>query len=162
MVLVKNRKVVEGDPWTLALDDQPVPAEGDVIVGLGRYLKDPDEWRQRSGRLGVRIDPTDEALSLAGKLEGVALIAIHFPKFSDGRGYTKARQVRERLGFEGEVRAVGDVLPDQLYYMQRCGIDAFALKEGKKAEHAIACLEDLTVAYQGASDDPRPLYRRGR
>jgi len=162
MVLIKDRQVATDDPWTLIDDGEHVPSSGDVIVGLHRFLADESELRARKDRFGVRVDPTDELDQLATRLEGVSIIAIHFPKFADGRGYTKARLLRERHGFEGEMRAVGDVLADQLYYMQRCGIDTFALKDGKNPELAIACLSDLSVRYQGAVDEPKPLYRRDR
>ena len=162
MALIKDRQVATDDPWILVDDGDHVPSTGDVIVGLHRFLADESELRARAGRFGVRIDPTDELDELATRLDGVALVAIHFPKFADGRGYTKARLLRERYGFEGEMRAVGDVLADQLYYMQRCGIDTFDLKQGKNPELAIACLSDLSVRYQGAVDEREPLYRRGR
>ena len=125
-----------------------------------RFLDVANALPSREGRLGVRIDPTDEIAGLVAHLDKLALVAIHFPKFADGRGYSKARLIRERHGFEGEIRAIGDVLADQLFYMGRCGMDAFELKDGKAPEKSLACLDDLKVRYQGASDEPLPLYRR--
>jgi uncharacterized protein (DUF934 family) len=87
-------------------------------------------------------------------------VAINFPKFGDGRGYTKARLLRERFAYKGEVRAVGEVLGDQLFYMARCGFDAFALVDGKDTQAALRCLQDFSVTYQAATDEARPLYRR--
>jgi uncharacterized protein (DUF934 family) len=160
MALIRKRKVVENDSWTLVSDDSEVPPSGDVIVGLARFSEDRAKLLARGDKLGVRIDPTDDVSPLAEHLDALGIVAVNFPKFADGRGYSKARMLRDRHGYKGELRAVGDVLPDQLYLMQRCGIDAFALKDGKDTEKAIACLDHLTVAYQGASDDERPLYRR--
>ena len=159
MALIKDRKVVD-DTWTLVADDADVPAAGDVIVGLARFTADADALLGRGGKVGVRVDPTDDVAPLAPYTDKLEVIAVNFPKFADGRGYSKARLLRDRHGYKGELRAVGDVLADQLYLMLRCGIDAFALKDGKDAALSIACLDDLNVAYQGASDDPRPLYRR--
>lgn len=160
MALIKQGKVVDGDSWQLIADDAPVPESGDVIVGLARLLAGADPLGARKGRLGVRVDPEDEPSEIATVLPRVALVAIHFPKFGDGRGYSKARLLRERYGFEGELRAVGEVLADQLQYMSRCGIDAFALSAGKDISAALHALHDFSVTYQAATDDPRPLYRR--
>ena len=89
------------------------------------------------------------------------LVAINFPKFGDGRGYSKARLLRERHGYKGELRAVGEVLGDQLFYMHRCGFDAFELVDGKDVDGRPALPRTISrVTYQAATDDPRPLYRR--
>lgn len=160
MVLIKNKQVVSNDPWQYVADDQPVPASGDIIVGFARYDRDSYDYSQRSGRLGLRIDPEDDLMQVVTHLSKVGLVAVSFPKFSDGRGYTKARHLRERFHFEGELRAVGEVLGDQLFYMLRCGFDAFELTAGKDAEAALRCFEDFSVTYQAATDETRPLYRR--
>ena len=89
-----------------------------------------------------------------------ALIAIDFPSFQDVRGYSSARLLRGRLGYEGELRAVGDVMRDQIFLMRRCGIDSFAVKDGKSLEQALAALADFSVTYQAAADEPQPLFRR--
>ena len=88
------------------------------------------------------------------------MVAIAFPVFTDGRGYSLARLVRERLGFRGELRAVGDVQRDQIFYLLRCGFDAFALGAGKQLDEALGAFEDFTEAYQAGADQPIPLYRR--
>jgi uncharacterized protein (DUF934 family) len=108
----------------------------------------------------VRIDPEDEVSDAQQALGKADMIALSFPKFGDGRAYSKARLFRERFAYKGELRAVGEVLADQLQYMGRCGIDAFALSDGKDVAAAIRAMDDFTVTYQGATDDPRPLYRR--
>jgi uncharacterized protein (DUF934 family) len=159
MPLIKNKQVV-ADSFRLVADDAEVPASGDVIVGLKRFLADEPQLRAGGRKVGVRVDPEDEVPEAQKALATADLVALSFPKFGDGRAYSKARLFRERFGYKGELRAVGEVLADQLQYMFRCGFDAFALAEGKDVAAALRAMEDFTVTYQGASDDPRPLYRR--
>jgi uncharacterized protein (DUF934 family) len=160
MALIKHGRIVDADGWISVADGAPVPETGDVIVGLARLLTDAAALSTRKGLLGVRVDPEDEVTEAAKVLPKVALVAVNFPKFGDGRGYSKARLLRERYAFKGELRAVGEVLADQLQYMLRCGIDAFELAPGKDISAALRALHDFSVTYQAASDDPRPLYRR--
>jgi len=160
MVLIKNKQVVTGDPWQYVADDQPVPESGDIVVGFSRYDRDSVDYTKRSGRLGLRLDPEDDLLQVVTHLDCVSLVTINFPKFGDGRGYTKARLLRERFKYQGELRAVGEVLSDQLFYMLRCGFDAFELAQGKSVAAALAAFEDFSVKYQAATDEPRPLYLR--
>jgi uncharacterized protein (DUF934 family) len=164
MRVIKDRKIVD-DGWTLLAPDEPIPPSGDVIVSVAQWTAynvsvdaaaPPGE---RSGQLGVVLH-SDELPEQIQQLDRLPLIAIDFPKFGDGRGYTSARLLRQRFGYKGELRAVGDVLRDQLFYMARCGIDSFALKAGKDIEGALAAFDDFSVAYQAAADDPRPLFRR--
>ncbi|MEK6293743.1 MAG: DUF934 domain-containing protein, partial [Paraburkholderia tropica] len=90
----------------------------------------------------------------------IALIAIDFPVFRDGRGYSIARLLRERYGYKGEIRAIGDVLRDQLRFYERCGFDAYALRADKDIHDALKAFTEFTVQYQGAFDEPSPLFRR--
>ena len=85
---------------------------------------------------------------------------MNFPKFADGRGYSIARLLRERYAYRGEIRAIGDVLQDQLFFMKRCGIDAYAVRADKDIEAALTGLRDFSEAYQAAVDQPQPLFRR--
>ena len=158
MRVIKDRQIVD-DGWELLPSDAPVPASGDVIVSLKQWNAWNGAPSERSGRVAVVLHSDERPEQIEG-LERLPLIAIDFPKFVDGRGYTSARLLRERLGFKGELRAVGEVLRDQLFYMHRCGIDSFALKAGKDIEGALAAFDDFSIAYQPAADDPRPLFRR--
>jgi len=88
------------------------------------------------------------------------VIALNFPSFTDGRHYSSARLLRERYGYKGEIRAIGDVLRDQLFYMRRCGFDAFAIRADRDPVDALEGLKDFSVTYQAAADDERPLFRR--
>jgi uncharacterized protein (DUF934 family) len=160
MVLIRNKQIVENDPWVYVADDQPIPASGDIVVGYARFDRDNVAYEARNGRLGLRIDPEDDLLQVITHLPKVGLVAVNFPKFGDGRGYTKARLLRERFRYTGELRAVGEVLADQLFYLARCGCDAFELAPGKDAAAALRALADFSVTYQAATDEPRPLYRR--
>jgi uncharacterized protein (DUF934 family) len=158
MRVIKDRKIVD-DGWTLLAPDAPIPPGGDVIVSVAQWTAFNAAPSERSGELGVVLH-SDELPEQIEHLDRLPLIAIDFPKFGDGRGYTSARLLRQRFGYTGELRAVGDVLRDQLFYMARCGIDSFALKAGKDIEGALAAFDDFSVAYQAAADDPRPLFRR--
>jgi uncharacterized protein (DUF934 family) len=159
MPLLRDRQIVSDDSWVFVADDLPVP-EGDAVVTLARLQSEGEALRARPGRLGVLLEPTDDVHALYAFVPALSLVAINFPKFGDGRGYTKARLLRERLHFKGELRAVGEVLGDQLLYLTRCGFDALQLLEGKSVEFALKCLDDFSVRYQPATDQPLPLYRR--
>ena len=106
------------------------------------------------------LEPADDPALLAGALAHLRVIAVNFPKYGDGRGYSIARLLRERHGYQGELRAVGDVQRDQLYYLSRCGFDAFLLREDAGAGDALAALEDFSEAYQASVERPQPLFRR--
>ena len=151
MEIIKHRAIVE-DGWQHVADGQPLPAGVDVTVSLARWLAEHASLAARAasggGRVGVRLAPSDDVARLAPHLPALPLVAIEFPKFTDGRGYTQARLVRERHGYAGEVRAIGYVLRDQLYYLHRCGFDAFELHPGKSLTEALAAFDDFTVTYQ--------------
>lgn len=159
MQIIKNGAIVE-DAFVHVANDAEVPEQGDVIVGLARYVAERDTLRARAGKVGVRLASDEEASAVEPYLAEVALVAIEFPTFKDGRGYTTARLLRDRYGYKGELRAVGDVLRDQLNAMRRCGFDAYELKAGKDIHGALQAFQEFSVTYQGAADDPRPLFRR--
>jgi len=160
MAVIRDRQVVHDDPWRYVADDAELPAGGDVIVTLARWQKDTAILRAHDGRVGVKLASSDELDPLLADLASLQLIALEFPRFTDGRAYSKARLLRERHGFRGELRAVGNVLRDQLFYMARCGINAFELQPGKSIEGALEAFGEYSVTYQAAADDPRPLFRR--
>jgi uncharacterized protein (DUF934 family) len=108
----------------------------------------------------LRLEPGDDPARVAGRLGAAARVEVHFPSLADGRGYSIARLLRERHGYAGELRAVGDVQRDQIYYLSRCGFDAFLLREGEDAEGALAALRDFSEAYQASVERPQPLFRR--
>ena len=108
----------------------------------------------------IRLEPQDDPATVAGRLGDVSLIEINFPKFGDGRGFSIARLLRERYGYKGELRAVGQVGRDHLYYMEQCGFDAFLLREGEDAAEALAAFDDYSERYQSTTAQPLPLFRR--
>ena len=158
MKIIRDRAIVDDD-YTYVPDGAELPADAKPIVPLAHFVKAREALLLRHAAVGVRI--TSDTLPAAiPDIARLALIAIEFPRFTDGRGYSIARLLRDRHGFRGELRAVGWVLRDQLYYMERCGFTSFELKPGKPLESALEAFGELTVKYQAATDDPRPLYRR--
>jgi len=110
----------------------------------------------------LRLEAHEDPAAHAHRLASVARIEVHFPKFGDGRGYSIARLLRERHGYRGELRAVGDVARDNLYFMAQCGFDAFELRAGEDAQEALSAFHDFSEAYQASAARPQPLFRRRR
>lgn len=106
----------------------------------------------------VRLQPADDPASIS--LEGVTRVEVSFPKFGDGRGYSIARLLRERHGYRGELRAVGHITRDLLFFLESCGFDAFELREGEDAREALAAFGDFSESYQASPARPLPLFRR--
>lgn len=156
MQIIKDRQVSE-DSWQVLPADAELPSNGDVLVALS--LWNSGIARGRSGKVGLVLRPGDDVATIKS-LDQLSLIAIDFPKFTDGRGYSMARLLRERHGYTGELRAVGNVLRDQLLYMERCGFTSFALQPGKDIRGALAAFDELSVRYQAATDVRQPLFRR--
>ena len=159
MTLIKNRTVVDNTFRRLA-DADALPPSGDVLVSLERWISQHDALRAHSGQVGVVLTGEHDVREHAQLLLDRPVIALEFPKFADGRCYSHARILREQLGFTGELRAIGDVLRDQLFYLYRCGIDAFELAPGVRPDSALEGFRDFSVVYQPAADEPLPLFRR--
>ena len=158
--LIKERRVV-ADSWQLLeAAATEVPSAGDVIVPLALWQAQRAQLLARPGRLGVRLEPHDDPAAVADDIGLFGVIAVNFPKFGDGRGYSTARLLRERYGWKGELRAIGDVLRDHLSFMARCGFDAFALRDDQDPQDALSAFDDFTEAYQASVDCPLPLFRR--
>ena len=158
--VIKNRAISE-DRWQHLDDDAELPS-GPVIVSLARWQRELATLRDRGEPVGVRLPNTVNVADLADDLPALALVALEFPKFTDGRAYSQARLLRERYGYRGEIRAVGDVLRDQLRFMARSGFDAFELRADRNLEDALEAFDEFSDSYQPAADQPLPLYRRGR
>jgi uncharacterized protein (DUF934 family) len=108
----------------------------------------------------ILLQPTDDPAAVAARLPNVSRVEINFPKFGDGRGFSIARLLRERYGYRGELRAVGQVARDHLYMMEKCGFDAFLLRDGEDADEALAAFGDYSETYQATVTQPQPLFRR--
>ncbi len=157
--LIKNNAVVDDSYEILPKDFNEASVEGLKIVPLAYWLAHAENLKSQA-EIGVWIDSDEGPEELAPFLDSLKLIALNFPKFADGRGYSIARILRDRYKYQGELRAIGDVLHDQLFYMKRCGFDAFAIRADKDPVAALAGLQAFSDCYQGASDNPVPLFRR--
>jgi len=162
--LIKDKSVA-ADPW-LRLELGPdgalphVPPEGDVIVPLALWQSQRDALLARPGRLGVWLKSDDEPQAIAEDLRLFGVVAVDFPKFGDGRGYSTARLLRERYGWKGELRAIGDIFRDQLFYLSSCGFDSFVLREGEDPQEALAWFATFSESYAASVERPVPLFRR--
>jgi uncharacterized protein (DUF934 family) len=162
--IIRGRRV-ESDVWqTLGVKadevlPQALPA-GPVLVPLALWKERRAELLERRDPLGVWLKPDDDPADIAADLGRLAIVAVHFPKFGDGRGYSTGTLLRTRYGYRGELRAFGDIGRDHLFYLARCGFDAFRLADHYDPEAALASFDDFTLTYQGAVDDPRPLFRK--
>ncbi|MGE0761467.1 MAG: DUF934 domain-containing protein [Pirellulaceae bacterium] len=148
--LIRQREVV-ADEWR-NIDDDPQGLNGALIIPFARWQAERDQWWLWNGKLGVRIGPTDPVEALERDFLRIALVAIEFGGIGEGRGYTQAQLLRRRYAFTGEIRAVGKIQRDQLFYMARCGFDAFELPDGADTAVALAAFGDFSVKYQEATD----------
>ena len=165
--IIKNREIVNDDWFVLRAEEGQdaatldVPA-GKVIVPLATWLAQHEELaiRARTGQIGVWFASDERPEALKGQLGNFAVVAVDFPKFTDGRGYSIAYNLRMRLGYTGELRAIGDVLRDQLFSMSRVGFNAFATRPDRSIEDALKGLSDFSETYQASVDQKIPLFRR--
>jgi uncharacterized protein (DUF934 family) len=162
--IIKDKSIVSDDWSLLKLTDGISPES--AVVPTGKQIVPLKVWLAQQTHLAARSDigvwfASDErAEDLGAAATTLPLIAIDFPSFTDGRGYSIAYQLRARLGFVGELRAIGDVLRDQLFYMQRVGFNAFATRADRSIEDALKGLTDFSDTYQTSWDQKNPLFRR--
>lgn len=156
MPLLKDGHLV-ADPWRVVDGATLLPANAPAIVSFARFQSERDWLLAHGAPLGVKLRNTDSVDALSGALDRLELIALEFPKFSDGRAYSQARSLRERLGFVGELRATGDVLIDQALFMRRCGFDAFEIADAARAPRFIEAFKSFSVFYQPAGDGRAPV-----
>lgn len=159
--IIKNGQIID-ESWHLL--DKDVTLDGlsnsdDLIVPLALWCEHSHALKARDGGLGVWLDSDEEVEEIVDDLAHFQVIALNFPIFTDGRHYSSARLLRERYGYTGEIRAIGDVLRDQLFFMQRCGFDAFAIRPDRDPYDALQSLSDFQVTYQAAVGQ-QPLFRR--
>lgn len=164
MALIRHRKPAL-DNWQRL--DAPadgaaadIPSRGDVIVPLAVWKTQRDALPAREGGLGVWLAGDDDPEDIAGDLARLRVVAVRFASFTDGRGYSIGTLLRARYGWRGELRAFGDVQRDQLFYLSRCGFDAFELRHGEDVETALGAFEDFSETYQASVEQPLPLFRR--
>jgi uncharacterized protein (DUF934 family) len=156
--LVQGQAIQAEDPFLFVPDDAELPAAGDVVVSLPRLLAEGDALLASGRRAGVRLQPSEAVEDLAYDLPRLAVVQLLFAKFRDGRPYSSARVLRGRLGYRGELRAVGEVLREQAQHMVRCGFDAFEPADGSTPDQWQAAMHRYRHVYQRASDDRAPIF----
>lgn len=162
--IIRDGAIVE-DQWTILAADETaaIPNSNDapfLIVSLKVWQAKRAELLAREGPLGLLLETNDEPEPIGDNIARFDVIAINFVKFTDGRGYSLGRLLRERYWYAKELRAVGDVLQDQLFYMKRSGFNSFAIRADKNIDAALNSLNDFSETYQGAWDQPLPLFKR--
>lgn len=160
MQIIRDRAIVD-DAWQHESSSGDLP-EGDIIVTLGRWQTDREQLLKRRSRLGVCLASEHDVDTIAPDLEHLDLVALTFPVFVDGRGFSQARWLRERHGYSGEIRAVGEVLRDQLAFMERCGFNAFELRADQDLQDALTGFDEIDVVYQPAADSQQSIVERRR
>ncbi|WP_430475839.1 DUF934 domain-containing protein [Thalassospira lucentensis] len=154
MAIVKNDSVIEQEWITVEAEDDLPSSDENLIVPLARFKQQREDLIGRNGGLGVQLNPGDAPEDLADDLDRLTIITVNFPAYTDGRGYSYGRVLRERMGFTGELRAIGDVLRDQILYMHRCGFDSYDFSiDGETALTKVrAALKEMLVYYQPTGD----------
>jgi uncharacterized protein (DUF934 family) len=160
--IIRNRRV-EDDRWQtvgVAGEDLAQLPAGALIVPLALWKARRDELLARHQPIGVWLKPDDEPADIAADLAHLSIVAVHFPKWGDGRGYSTATLLRRRHGWRGELRAFGDLGRDHVFMLARVGFDSFRLGERHDPEAALAAFNDFSLRYQAAVDEPEPLFRK--
>ena len=162
--LIKNGSLAD-NYWTiLKVATGPevlkaVPGKN-LIVPLQFWQQNSTDCNEHSGEIAIWLESHELAEQIGEELHQLPLVALNFPAFADGRSYSNARELRQRFAYQGEIRAIGDVLRDQLYYMSRCGFDSFDLRSDQDPESCLQALTDFKTGYQASIAEPDPLLRR--
>lgn len=157
MPLLINREVV-ADNWTL-INEESLDQAGDVIVPLALYLENKEALEGREGQLAIQVNGDDDLAVVLESLDKFPLIAVDFPAFRDGRGFSIARLLN-RAGYKGEIRATGDVGRDRIAYMERCGFTAFQISDEIYKDEMLSAFTEVSNYYQSATDDNRAVYHQ--
>lgn len=168
-MIYQNGEFTE-ENWETADAETGPSSEGDLLVPLNLFLEDAEAYLGRNGKTALVVEPGDEIEKAAGYLEGLALIAVSFPSFADGRGFSTARDLREHLGYKGDIRAVGNYILDQVPLARRCGVSSFeiskpevlkALKAGEWPE-VTKYMQPAFGAIEEIPEGTRPWARRSQ
>jgi len=151
MPLLKNGELAK-DPWVAVDAGETPPRDRPAIIDLDHWQAHRDTLIGRNQPLGLRLAPDQSPGDIADDIDRFSLIALEFPAFTDGRSYSLARVLRERYGYRGELRAVGNVLRDQFSFLNRCGFDAFEIADTNAAEDWRSALSEMSLRYQAATD----------
>jgi uncharacterized protein (DUF934 family) len=160
MAILKHG-ALQPNEWLTVADDQALPEGKPIVVTLDRWLKERETLIGRNAPIALKFKSDQSPVAVADDLERFQLIVLEFPKFTDGRGYSQARILRQRLGYKGELRATGNVLRDQYLFMDRCGIDSIEIADEAKVGGYLDSLGEFSIWYQPAADlRPTVLSRR--
>jgi uncharacterized protein (DUF934 family) len=154
MKLIKDKKIID-DNWTFIADNEPIPA-GDISVSLTRWRSEKEQLLKHEGNLGIRLKPDEELEEIVADLDKFKLVELEFPVYTDGRNFSRARLLRSRYHYNGELRATGQFMRDQIFYLYRVGFNAMALENTADLEEALTAFDDFTVTYQ---PDVSTLFR---
>lgn len=154
---------VESADWTVIAKDEELNldglASGNGLLHITQFIANADTLAGHDN-IGVWLDADDDVQALAPYCKQVPIIAVHFPTFMDGRGFSHARILKTTLGFKGELLAIGNFMQDQLFYLKRCGFDAFWVKDDADIDSMRSSLADFQHTYQASTDEPLPIYRK--
>ena len=156
MPLLENGRLAE-DRFAAVADDAPLPSDTPALIPFARLQREAEALAGRNAALGIQVAPATPPEDIAPFLDRVSLVVVEFPKFRDGRGFSIGRALRERYGYQGEIRAVGHVLPDQHAFLLRCGFTAVAVPDGTDLAPWAAALGRFRVAYQAGMDAATPV-----
>lgn len=149
MPIIKDQRILE-NTWTFLDDDAPITS-GDITVSVKRWTEEKTALLQHPGKVGVRLAPADNVAALGDDAALIQLIELNFPAFNDGRAFSQARLLRNSYGYQGEIRAIGNYMADQVFYLHRVGVDSFEFNDPKDMELALSAIKDFSVRYQASS-----------
>ena len=157
--LLKDNKIIE-DSWHIVDESAEHLPSGNVLLSVEQCQKFSEQFSEQDGNIGLWLDGNADIDKIIDFLQQMSLVAVKFPKFVDGRGFSTARLLRERYNFHGELRAIGEFIRDQLYLLQRCGFNAFQFSNDEDLIEASKSLNDFSETYQVGADQKQPLFRR--
>ena len=162
--LIKDGEIVK-DYWTVLYDINDVETQNtkdkkNIIVPLQSWNRFHNELKTSTNQVAVWLDSNEFTNQIIGDVNEIPLIALNFPVITDGRSYSNARELRLELHYSGEIRAIGDVLRDQIFYMSRCGFNSFLIREDQDSASCLKALNDFQSSYQSTAVDKNPLFRR--
>ena len=162
--LIKDGEIVK-DYWTVLYDTNDVETQNtkdkkNIILPLQSWNRFHNELKTSTNQVAVWLDSNEFTNQIIGDVNEIPLIALNFPVFTDGRSYSSARELRLELHYTGEIRAIGDVLRDQIFYMSRCGFNSFLIREDQDSASCLKALNDFQSSYQSTAVDKNPLFRR--
>jgi len=156
MVLIKDGKLTN-DPFVIIADDAPLPEGRAVLVSVTRWQKDRPDLIAHSGLVGLRLTNDQSPELIADDLKYLALVSVEFPSFSDGRGFSAARALREHYGYTGEIRATGHVIRDQYLFLHRCGVNAIEVSNTDDLPEWHRAMDEISLFYQNTVDSRSPV-----